>query len=477
MFGNAKTWFAAAAMFGLAVCLFGGNVRSSAAGAAEPVDLAELKDAITTASKRGANLDEVTKALAALDKLLAAGWKKPEAKADAPKELIALRQAVEAAGRKGENVEEIARQLEAVEMNLLGRALTAPKPVPPPLGEIPREQPPPRRVPNDFPFPRVEFPPRALPNPGVDPDALQRALEQRMKAMEMLLKDRNDEKALELAKQANEMLLKAMLAGQRDIFPPELMFPNLDARVPDRFRLGIRMEKIAPIVVEQLGIEAGRGIAVSDVIAGSAAEKAGFKANDIVLEFAGKPVSDIPEEFNRQVMAVKAGEKVSATVLRKGKKVELTGIVLPEAARPAPIRPVPIERLRPGIDRALPLLPDRGPIPGVFPGDAFPILPDVRPLPGFPNPFGDRNGRAGSMSVTLENGAFTIKADQDGVGYQLKGSIQPGEEPKLAEIVIDADGKSTKVESIDKVPAEHRPTVEKLLKSVASRPAVRRPKD
>src|SRR5262245_57036124 len=75
-----------------------------AAVAADPktVDLSALREAVTTASKRGENVDEVKKALDAFEKVL------PSIKPNTvPPELQALRDAVDAAARKGENVEEI----------------------------------------------------------------------------------------------------------------------------------------------------------------------------------------------------------------------------------------------------------------------------------------------------------------------------------------------------------------------------------
>src|SRR5690606_27867339 len=137
----------------------------------------------------------------------------------------------------------------------------------------------------------------------------------------------------------------------------------------------------------------------------------GFKPNDIVLTFAGKPVTDTPADFTQQVNAVKPGEKVDAVVVRKGKKVELKGIELPE-------KPVVLEG-DPDLDMfPFPLpgggLPGGGlpglegfpfPLPGAFPGgqmsdlDKFPFplpkpgeLPDLEkfpfPLPGLDLPDG-----------------------------------------------------------------------------------------
>src|SRR5207248_362953 len=93
-----------------------------------------------------------------------------------------------------------------------------------------------------------------------------------------------DPEAAKLLEQARDAMLKAMV-GRGGLLLPDAGFGGF-GRLPaqDRFRLGVRMEKLTPLVVEQLGIEPGRGVAVTDVIAGSAAEKAGFKVNDIILE-------------------------------------------------------------------------------------------------------------------------------------------------------------------------------------------------
>src|SRR5262245_8692738 len=125
---------AAIAVFGFAASFLALGVRLSTAD--EPkADLSDLRDAVKAASKRGENVDEVAKALDALEKALAAGWKPESGRKEPPAELTALRNAVEAAARKGENVDEIRKQLDAVEKKLLGRTLEAPKPVAPPLGD------------------------------------------------------------------------------------------------------------------------------------------------------------------------------------------------------------------------------------------------------------------------------------------------------------------------------------------------------
>ena len=464
MTGSGMRSLAAGFVLGLAALSVGLGVRFSTADEPKAPDLTELRDAVNAASKRGDNVDEVAKALAALEKSLAKGFTPPApgATAPVPPELSALRDAVEAAARKGENVAEIRKQLEVVEKAIAGKVLTPPKPLPAPdPNPRPRPEPPfrPELFPQQFPFP--DF----APGGGLDPADIQKAQDLMRKALEMRMRNPGNREAIKMLEEARELMLKALAGGAggglgggfalpNELLMPDFNFPNPGfGRANDRFRLGVRVERLTPIVVDQLGLDAGRGVAISSVIEGSSAEKAGLKAHDIVIEFAGKPVGDSTEEFTRQVNDVKAGDKVDIVLLRKGKKVELKGVEIP--APQAPARPAAPGR-RPEFK---PLLPELKPLPGPaapkIDGDA--PLGRVAPLGGF----------GGNMSVTNSNGNFTIKAEQNGVKYTLRGTTENGS-PKLSEAVIDADGKETKADSPEKVPEEYRPTVERLLKSVGT---------
>jgi hypothetical protein len=452
-------------------------------------DLSELRDAVKAASKRGENVDEIRKALDALDKLLTKGWTapKPGETIPAPVELAALREAVEAAAKKGENVEAISKELEVIEKAMTGKSFMRPKPLPP-LPEQPRPQPQ-----DPFNFPQVPgFPqnipnfPQVVPFPGgaIDPEVIQKMQELQRKALEMMLKNPNDADAKKLLQEAQDLMLKAMPNNGLNL---GLGFPNV-GRMQDRFRLGIRMERLAPITADQLGLD-GRGVAIVNVVPGSAAEKAGFKVHDIVLEFAGKPVSDDPGDLSRLVNDAKAGEKIDAVVMRKGKKTEIKGIELPEAAQFNPqldIQPFPLpdpgfrpRPPRPDIKPMRPMLPntlpDLGPKPGALPGGLgnipVPARPNLQALPAFPNPFNAIPNAPGnvieqnSVSITMTNGQFTLNALQDGVKYMITGTA--GEkEPVVEKITITVGDKTTTVTKLDDVPKEHRPAVEKLLKSI-----------
>jgi hypothetical protein len=365
----------------------------------KPVDLSALRDAVDAAARKGENVDDIRKALDALEKTMP-----KNAAGRVPPELQALRDTVDAAARKGENVEAITKELLAVEMAVAGKSLAKPRPEPRPQ---PQPQPQPGfpgfpAVPQPVPFP--EFP--AFPNPGIgggvggiDVEVFNKAMDLQRRAMEMMMKNPRDpdtiKEAQKLRTEASELLLKAARNGGGGIggagigMPVMPLFPDA-GRFPDRARLGIRMERVPAVAVEQLGLEPNTGIAVTMIVANSPAEKAGLKVHDIILEFAGKPVTDNAEDLARRVNEVKAGEKVDLVVLRKGKKVEVKGVELPEPAKrpafpnafpqPFPVPPVPG-----GLpNKPLPLpgvLPDVGPKPVPVPNLAFP-----QPLPVNPQP-------------------------------------------------------------------------------------------
>jgi len=356
---------------------------------AKPADLSALREAVDAAAKRGDNVDEIRTALAALEKA-----KPTPAAGRVPDELQALRNAVDAAAKKGENVDTIAKELAAVEVAVAGKSLAKPVTEPPRPTDPTRPNPIRPIVPFPQPFP-------VMPNPragGVDIEMFNKAMELRRKAVEAMVKNPNDEavrkEMQKLLAEANEMLLKAARGANPDpalpiplplpVVPPDFpAFPNFPdvGRLPERARLGIRLERVPAVVVDQLGLEAGVGIAVTMVTPNSVAEKVGLKVHDIIVEFAGKPVTDSTDDFIRRVNAVKAGEKIDIVVLRKGKKVEVKGVELPAVAQPRVPQPgFPVLPL-PGL---LPEPPDGRDLPPIAP-----VVPPLNPLPAPVPPIGD----------------------------------------------------------------------------------------
>jgi serine protease Do len=431
------------------------GVALSNADESKAPDLADLREAVNAAAKRGENVGEIRRALDALEKSLAKGWTAPASgkTVDPPSELVVLRETVEAAARKGENVEEIRKQLDIVEKTLTGKVLVKPKLLPPVVP--PQPEPPPQDNPfrgpvgpGNFPI-QPRLPQQIIPGGVIDAEGIQKAQDMMRRAAEMLLRNPDDPEALKLMQQAQDMLLKAMIdgrGGMRGVDPGMIVpgfggrIPEFGGRVPEKFRLGVRLERVSELAADQLGLDVARGVGIVAVVEGSAAEKAGFKTHDIVLEFGGKPVTDNPEDFTRQVAEVRAGEKVDATVMRKGKKIEIKGIDMPDVPR-ANARPLPFEGLpnRPELNQ------------GPKPGGRIAIDGDRR-LQG-----------ANSESYSVINGQLTIRASLDGVTYVILGQ-RDGNETEVNRITITDGDKKIEVEKVEKVPEQYRPIVEKLLK-------------
>jgi serine protease Do len=117
-------------------------------------------------------------------------------------------------------------------------------------------------------------------------------------------------------------------------FPTPTPGPRF-GRPPQGGRLGVSIDRLGEVLAEHLNLEKNTGLLLTDVVDESAAAKAGLKPHDILVEFGGKPVPNSPAEFARMVEEAKANTPLDAVVIRKGKRVEIKGISLPE---PRPIR-------------------------------------------------------------------------------------------------------------------------------------------
>lgn len=205
---------------------------------------------------------------------------------------------------------------------------------------------------------------------------------------------------------------------------PDGMFAPM-SRNATQPRLGVRVDKVPTVLAEQLDLGKDTGLVIADVTAGSPAEKAGLKKNDVLLALAGKDVPTDPVTFTEMVGKLKAGEKVDAVVLRKGKKTSVKGIELPE----------PKKSPRGDFERGGVQVPD------------------------------GRGGANESVQIQINDDAVTLTATADGVGYTITGSAEKG---KLVpgKIVIKEGNESKEYESLDKVPEGQRATVERLMGKV-----------
>ena len=106
----------------------------------------------------------------------------------------------------------------------------------------------------------------------------------------------------------------------------ELVIPSLHPR------LGIDAEDLSGQLGNFFGVPDGEGVLVRSVSAGSAAEKGGLKAGDVITKFDGERIRSLGEL--REKVAAK-GETATLTVTRNKAEVTLS-VALPPA--PAKVR-------------------------------------------------------------------------------------------------------------------------------------------
>jgi serine protease Do len=87
--------------------------------------------------------------------------------------------------------------------------------------------------------------------------------------------------------------------------------------------LGVYLEEVTPDRTKELGLKEERGAVVMKVVAGSPAEKAGLKENDVVVSFNGRRVDSV-REMQRLLNETPAGRTVQIEVMRGGSKQTLT---------------------------------------------------------------------------------------------------------------------------------------------------------
>src|SRR3954463_12059256 len=92
-----------------------------------------------------------------------------------------------------------------------------------------------------------------------------------------------------------------------------------------RAQLGVTVQTVSPDLADSLGLKDTRGVIVSSVAPGSAAEKAGLKRGDVIVGLNGQPVHDMNALRNR-VADAGPGTTADLKVVRDGaeKQVRVT---------------------------------------------------------------------------------------------------------------------------------------------------------
>ena len=90
--------------------------------------------------------------------------------------------------------------------------------------------------------------------------------------------------------------------------------------------LGVHIVTLTPDIADNLGSKDAQGALVQEVVGGSAADKAGVKAGDVITAVNGQAVKSAAELRNR-IGLMRVGESVDLAVLRDGKPKHFTALV------------------------------------------------------------------------------------------------------------------------------------------------------
>lgn len=90
----------------------------------------------------------------------------------------------------------------------------------------------------------------------------------------------------------------------------------------DRGWLGVQIKPVSEDVASVLGLDEGQGTQVEKVIADTPADKAGLKADDIVLSFDGTEIK-IARDLTRAVANTAPDTTSEIEILRKGERMTL----------------------------------------------------------------------------------------------------------------------------------------------------------
>jgi serine protease Do len=122
-----------------------------------------------------------------------------------------------------------------------------------------------------------------------------------------------------------------VLSGLPDSHPEIFTFSMPDGDLPDSFAgnflghspmLGIQAEELRGQLGEYFGAPNGEGVLVRDVRSGSAAEKAGLKAGDVITKVDSRGVKTL-SDLREQMRQASGDKPVQLTVLRRGTEMTL----------------------------------------------------------------------------------------------------------------------------------------------------------
>lgn len=137
---------------------------------------------------------------------------------------------------------------------------------------------------------------------------------------------------VQLADKHKEFAWAGPKHGDVHVNIPPVHVPDIDIPamnmvvVTSSARSGLMVENITPQLGEFFGVKDGNGVLVRAVEKGSRAEKAGFRAGDIIVKINNQPVHDT-SDFSHAVKS-RSGDSVTVGVMRD-KKEQTLNLTLP----------------------------------------------------------------------------------------------------------------------------------------------------
>ena len=83
--------------------------------------------------------------------------------------------------------------------------------------------------------------------------------------------------------------------------------------------IGVSIQDLSPELAEYYGIKAKKGVLVAQVFEDDPADKAGIKANDVIIDVDGKSINS-SRDLTRTIANIEVGKKTVVTLLRDGKE-------------------------------------------------------------------------------------------------------------------------------------------------------------
>jgi serine protease Do len=95
----------------------------------------------------------------------------------------------------------------------------------------------------------------------------------------------------------------------------ELKDEEVVASAPEKGELGLTVQRLTPQMAESLGLDKTEGVVVTAVEPGSAADEAGIRRGDVILEIDRKAIRNL-DEYKKSVSAIRKGRGVLFLVRR-----------------------------------------------------------------------------------------------------------------------------------------------------------------